>query len=340
MKVVGSGNTGCKLGVLFDENPILLSTAEQDSANFKGHRVHNFNDDGCGKKYGTGFKLWNTKLEDLENALKDITNDQVVVFSSLGGGSGSSSLQFISRILLEQGNDVLIAGVLPFKKEVVPPLANAVQSINSLIPLINDVSIMLFDNQTLLKEYDNDWTEVNASIIEKVNYAVNLITKHSGNGYSPMTIDKSELESVVFGGGFLDVSDSFLEERAPKFQFGRLDKETKNVLIAMFVDQKVHDSKMDEYHKILTGVQSKFAGRARNARMVPGIIRGRILESNSESGISDRAYVTIASGLNIDSYSAKIAKLRDEAVEKATAFSTRQKGKSIVTSKESKVLDI
>jgi len=341
MRTIGSGNCGSKLAVLFDEEAVLLSTADQDAANFRGQRVHKFNNDGCGKKFGTGLKLWNTRYSQLEYALEDITNDQVIVFSSLGGGSGSSSLQFISKILIEQGNKVLIIGVLPFKKEVVPPLANAVQALNSLLPFINDVSIMLFDNQILLKEYDNNWQKVNDSIIQKINYTVNLISKHSSDGYSPATIDQSELESVIFGGGFIDLSDNFLEEKPPKFAYGRLDKETKNVLIAMFVDEEIKSKELlEEYHNILTTVQSKYAGRARNARIVPGIIRGRIKDSNSERDIEDRAYITIASGLNVDKYSTKIEKLRDEAVEKATIFSTRQKGRKLVSNKDSKVLDI
>lgn len=340
MVVIGSGNAGMKLATLFDKKPILLSTAEQDTANFKEHKVHTFNTEGCGKKYGTGIKLWNTKIDELEEVLEDIKNDNVVLFSSLGGGSGSSSIQFISKILIEQGNKVLVCGVLPFKKEVVPPLANAVQSISSLMPLINDVSVVLFDNQVLLKENDNNWNYVNKAIVEKVNYAVRLIEKHSMDKYSPMTIDQSELESVVFGGGFLDISTSFLEEKPPKFQFGKLDKETKNLLIAMFVDEKVGDPALEDYHNILTGVQSKYATRARNARVVPGILRGRIKQTNSEQGITDRAYITIASGLSLDRYSIKIEKLKDEAIEKATVFSSRQKGKSLVSSKDSKVLDI
>ena len=152
MITIGTGNAGMKLAVLFDDNPLLISTAHQDSENFKKYKVKTFNSDGCGKKYGTGVKLWNRKKDELEEYLGRIQGQQVVLFSSMGGGSGSSSLQFISKILVELGNDVLVAGILPFKKEVVPPLANAVQSVNSLMPYINDISVMLFDNEALLKE--------------------------------------------------------------------------------------------------------------------------------------------------------------------------------------------
>jgi len=340
MTILGLGNCGMKISTLFEENPILISTAHQDSINFEDKKVYTFNDEGCGKKFGAGVKLWNRKHDELEEILGNIQGEQVVVFSSMGGGSGSSSLQFVSKILLELGNDVLIVGVLPFKKEALPALANAVQSVNSLMPLLNDVSIMLFDNQELLKEYDNDWTEVNDSIIRKVNYAVNLIDKHSVDGYSPITIDQSELESVVFGGGFVDVSDTFLEEKPPKFSYGKLDKDTKNLMIAMFVDEGVKDDKLEGYHKKLTEVQSKYAGRAKNARIVPGIIRGKILQSKSEEEVTDRAYVTIASGLSIDRYATKMEKLRDQAIEKATNFSAKIKGRKVVSSRETKILDI
>jgi len=340
MVVLSSGNTGSKLAVMFDKNALLLSTADQDTENFKDYNIRTLSNEGCGKKFGVGVKLWNRKHEKLEEILGNIQNEQVIVFSSMGGGSGSSSLQFISKILIELGNDVLIVGILPFKKEALPALSNAVQSVNSLMPIINDISVMLFDNQALLKEYENDWNEVNEAIIRKVNYAVNLIDKHSIEKYSPITIDQSELESVIFSGGFIDVSDSFLEEKPPKFQYGKLDKETKNLLIAMFVDEEVKDEDLEKYHTILTAVQSKYAGRAKNARLVPGIIRGKVLQSKSEEKITDRAYVTIASGLSIDRYATKMEKLRDQALEKATVFSSKIKGRKVVSNKETKILDI
>jgi len=340
MITVGSGNCGMKLATLFEDNPILISTARQDSENFKNYNVKTFTDEGCGKKYGTGVKLWNKNNDKLEEILGNIQNEQVIVFSSMGGGSGSSSLQFISKILIELGNKVLVIGVLPFKKEVVPPLANAVQSVNSLMPYINNISVMLFDNQSLLKEYENNWEDVNNAIIRKVNYAINLIDKYSVDGYSPLTIDQSELESVVFGGGFIDVSDTFLEEKPPKFQYGKLDKETKNLLIAMFVDEREKDEDLEKYHTKLTEVQRKYAGRAKNARVVPGIIRGKVIQSKAEEKITDRAYITIASGLSIDRYATKMEKLRDQAIEKATNFSNKIKGRKVVSNKETKILDI
>lgn len=340
MITIGVGNTGSKLAIMFDESPMLISTAEQDSLNFKGYNVYPIAKEGCGKKFGTGVRLWSEKIEDLKNILKEVKKEYVIIFSSLGGGSGSSSIRFLSEILVEQENEVLIVGILPFKKEVVPPLANAVQSISSLIPIINEVTVMLFDNQSLLKEYGNDWNDVNEKIIRGVNYAVNLLSNHSVDRYSPLTIDQSEVESVAFGGGFLDVSETFLEEKPPKFQFSNLDKETKNVMIAMFVDEKVDDDNIEKYHQILTEVQNKYVGRARNARVIPGIIRGKVLRSNSEEDIDDRAYVTVASGLNIEKYTKKLEKMKNDAIEKATAFSSKMSNKKMISNKDSKILDI
>ena len=154
------------------------------------------------------------------------------------------------------------------------------------MPMIIDLTIMLFDNDALLKEYGNDWNDVNDKIIRRVNYAVNLLSSHSHTKYSPLTLDQSEVESVAFGKGFLDVSEDFIEEANPKFQFGKIDRETKNLMIAMFVDDEVDDDDMEKYHKTLTDVMNKYSGRARNARVIPGIVRGKVLKTNSENGVT------------------------------------------------------
>lgn len=341
MIVIGAGNTGMRLASMFSKEAILISTAHQDSANFDKFNVNTFTEDGAGKRFGTGTSIWTRNEPKLREVLKDVINEKVVVFSSLGGGSGSSSLQFISRILVEQNNKTLVVGVLPYKKEINPPLSNAVQSVNALLPMISEISILLFDNDKLLKQYENDWIAVNNHIIKRVSFLTNLLDEYSVDKYSPLTIDASELESVVFGGGFVDVSDDFLEEINPKFTYGKISVDTKNLLIALFCDETLSDKKVDEYHRILTGVTNKFAGRAKNARFVTGIIRGKIEWSRAQDeSIKDRAYITIASGLGIEHYVKQIEKIRDDAMERATNFSSKVKVASIVSKKDVNILDI
>lgn len=339
MKVLGVGNTGMALASLFGDNPVLLSTAHQDSMNYKKHDVHTLTEDGAGKRFGSGLKIWTKNENRLKSVFENYVNDDIVIFSSLGGGSGSSSLSVISKLLLEQGNRILIVGVLPHRKEVNPPLANAVQSLNSLIPIIGDISVLLFDNQKLLKQYQNNWVKLNEHIIKRTKYVTNLIEEFSLDGYSPMTIDKSEHASVVFGGGFLDVTDTFLEDGNPKFDYGKLDGETKNLMVAMFIDKGASKSKVDEYHTTLTNVTNKVSSRARNARLIPGILRG-VVHWMKGDDLLDRAYVTIASGLNVDSYMKEIEKMRDDAMERATHYSTRNKVEKVVGKKETNILDI
>lgn len=342
MKVIGSGNTGMKLATMFDNtNPILISTAHQDSVNYKEYAVNTFTEDGAGKRFGTGLSIWAKNENKLRGVLQDVTNDRVVIFASLGGGSGSSSLSFISNILMEQGNKVLIVGILPHKKEINPPLANAVQSINGIMNVISDVSVILFNNEQLLKMFSNDWNSVNNHIIKRMTYLVNLLEQYSTDNYSPMTIDRSELDSVVFGGGFIDVTDDFLEERPPKFTYGKINPETKNLMVAMFVDNSVGEEQVDDYHRVLTNVTNKLAGRAKNARLVPGILRGKVEWSRSDDEtIKDRAYITIASGLGIEQYLTQIEKMRDDAMQRAEAFASKSKVGTLVSKKESNILDI
>lgn len=341
MITIGCGNTGMRLASMFSDVPILISTAHQDSANFEKFKVNTFTEDGAGKRFGTGLSIWSDNEQKLRDLFEEISNEKVVVFSSLGGGSGSSSLSFISKILLEKNNKILIVGVLPYKKEVNPPLSNAVQSVSSLMPIISDVSILLFDNNKLLKKFENDWRSINNLIVKRVSYLINLLSEYSVDKYSPLTIDTSELESVVFGGGFIDVSDDFLEEINPRFTYGKIDENTKNLLIALFCDLNVDDKKIDGYHKTLTTISNKFAGRAKNCRLITGILRGKIESSRSQdTNIVDRAYITIASGLSVNNYLKQIEKMRDDAMERATNFSTKTKVGSIVSKKDVSVLDI
>jgi Tubulin/FtsZ family, GTPase domain len=341
-KVIGSGNTGMLLATKFCDKPLLFSTAKEDAVNFNSkYNVKIFSRDGASKRFKVGEDIWKENIENIKRELNGIRNEKVIMFSSLGGGSGSSSLLPFSNILLENKCEVLIFGVLPYKKEVNPPLANASQALNSLMPIISNVSVMLFDSEKLLKLYENDWDLVDSHIIKRADYIVNLLRKYNNNDFSPLTLDQSELDSVIFGGGFIDFSDSFLEERFPKFEYGNLDKTTKNCLVAMYIDSSVPEKKLDTYSKGFTEILKKVSGRVTNARLIPGILRARVNISNSEDPkIWDRAYITIASGLNMDNYIKKISKLRDSALVKAKKFSKEYKGKNFIREKSESILDI
>lgn len=342
MIYIGVGNTGSTLAHMADKNAILFSTAIQDTNNFpRAKNIFTMSEDGASKRFKQGEVIWKENEERLKNILSKIKGEQVVVFSSLGGGSGSSSLQFFARILSEYGCRVLIVGVLPFKKEINPPLANSVQAINSLMPYINQVSVMIFDNTFLVKSFKNDWKKINEYIVSRVDQLTQMLSKYSVNLYSPLTIDQSELNSVVFGGGFIDISTTFLEESMPKFDYGFLDKKTKNCLIAMFVDKKESRDSVQSYHTVLTDVIEKISSKIPNSRMIPGILRGDISYTNSQDlSIINRCYITVASGLSIEKYMKKIEKLRDEAIKKASAYAEEEKTDKLIATKETKILDI
>jgi hypothetical protein len=95
----------------------------------------------------------------------------------------------------------------------------------------------------------------------------------------------------------------------------------------MIVDKQIENKDMREYHDRFTVVTDKIARKCPNARLIPGIIRGSINRTNSLSGIEDRAFFTIASGLNIDRYIGKLSKIRDIAIGKAIIFNEQEKNK-------------
>ena len=342
MIYIGVGNTGATLAYMADEDAILFSTAVQDTGNFPNAKnIFTVSEDGASKRFKQGETIWASNEEKLREILHSVKEKNVVIFSSLGGGSGSSSLQFMSKILLEYKCKVLIVGILPFKKEINPPLANSVQAINSLMPFVQKVSIMIFDNSDLVKRFENNWMQINTYIVTKVDQLINMLSKYSVNEYSPVTLDQSELNSVVFGGGFIDLSTSFIEEEMPKFDYGSLDKKTKNCMVAMFVDRSAKRERVQEYHTILTGVIDKLSSKIPNARMIPGILRGDVSYSNSSrESVNDRCYIVIASGLSIEKYMKKIEKLRDEAIKKAEAYAEVEKSDKLIAGKETRILDI
>jgi hypothetical protein len=342
MTTIGIGNTGMLLATMFSDDPLLFSTAKEDTLNFNGKKsVQVFSKEGASKRYRAGVNIWNENIDKVRESLDNIRNEKVILFSSLGGGSGSSSLYPFSSILVENNCEVLIFAVLPYKKEINPPLSNAVQALNSLMPIISKVSVMIFDNEKLMKMYDHDWGSINAHIIKRADYVINLLRTYNDEAYSPLTLDQSELDSVIFGGGFIDLSDTFIEEKVPKFEYGALDKTTKNCLVAMYVDSSVNDKKLDIYHNIFTENLGRIAGRVKNARLIPGILRAKVNRSNAElTKVVDRAYITIASGLSIDKYLAKISKIRDSAISKAKTFNKEYKGKTIIRERSSEILDI
>ena len=342
LRVIGSGNTGMILASIFTKKPILFSTAHQDTINFPNLDVNSFSENGAGKRFRVGARIWENNFERIEEILEDVRNEKVVIFSSFGGGSGSSSLNPISRALISNNNDVLIIGIMPYKKEINPPLANSVQALNSLMPLISKISVFIFDNEKLRKEHENNWEDIDRYIIKKTDYLVNLLRKYSSDDYSPLTIDQSELDSIIFGGGFVDLSDTFLEEDLPKFEYGKLDKTTKNCLVVMYVDYNIKGkSKINKYQDVFTPVMDKISSRVTNSRFIPGILRAKVIYSNSENKkIKDRAYITIASGLNIDKYIRKIERIRDLAMKKAMIFAEGYSGSKFIDRKDNKVLDI
>lgn len=340
-KVLGFGEVGMRLANLMSENAFLFSTAEQDSYAYrKSNNVFQFETVGGSKRFSAGRKIWEDKYDELKSSLKDIQNEKVHIFSSTSGGSGSSALEIVSRILLEQDNDVIIFATLPFEGEGLPALPNAVNCLQSLIPLIPKISVMLFDNQKLMNLFESDWHKINYYIVKRADFVVNLLSKYSLNEYTSQSLDESELDSVVYKGGFLDASDSFLEEEPPVLEFGKLDAKTKNVLMAMYVDVGVKKNEdVDRYQTILTDQIQALSKKAKNARIVSGMLRASVKKSGSNK-YNDRAYFLIASGLNSDKYLRHVEKMRDKALKKASAYAEKGKVENLASKKESKMLDI
>ena len=337
---IGIGEVGMKLANEFDDKAYLFSTAEQDSFLFKKKKIYQFETIGGSKRFSTGRRIWENKFDELKDVLKNVNNERVHIFSSTSGGSGSSSLEIITRLLLDNNNKVFIFATLPFDEEGLPALPNSVQCLQSLIPLLPRISVMLFDNQIMMKLFESDWVRINSYIVKRSDFVVNLLAKYSLDEYTSQSLDQSEIDSVVYEAGFVDASDSFIEEEEPVFEFGKLDNKTKNLLIAMYVDVGIKSKEgVDKYQTILTNQIQHMSKKVKNARIVSGMLRASVKKSGS-SKYSDRAWFLVASGLNPDKYLKHLERMRDKALKKAQAYAEKNKADDLASKKETKMLDI
>jgi len=146
-----------------------------------------------------------------------------------------------SKILLEQNCKVLIVGILPFKKEVNPPLANGVLALNNIMPIIDKVSVLIFDNEKLLKQYDGEWRKINVHIIQTVDYIINLLVKYNTDNYFLDDGDQISVSNILFEQNNIWFgTEEFITRENPEFNLGGLYR----------YDRKINWKRFSEYEDL------------------------------------------------------------------------------------------
>lgn len=350
--VIGAGQCGMKLAHKFykdyrtksDTQLLAFSTSTEDSVGIPKGSLVQVSNEGSGKKYTRGVDIWKSSTYDIDRALRPYREGDVLYFVSAGGGSGSSSIRYITDQLLRQKNRILLVMVLPFGYESLPFKPNALQALNSLqgAGLIDRVSVMLFDNDKLAKQYveieelDDERSVtyanldmINTHIVETTSFVLDMIDDyHDPKESSPFTIDELEHESVIFSSGYIGVDVRKEKPAAVKFDYGKIS-DAKNVIIAKAVSTKVSDYLVQQGTGSFLDTVKKISRKAKNARMMYGIIRTNKIE--------DGTYVIIANNLDVNKYTDKIKVKVADNIEHFREKSTRE---NVLNSNEAKLFDI
>jgi len=343
--ILGAGQCGMKLAHSYflafprpNQELIGLSTSTEDSVGIPKSSLVQIAVEGSGKKFSTGTDIWLNNFEKISYELSDITDSDIVYFSSTGGGSGSSSVRYISDIILteQKNNRVFLILVLPFAYENLPFKPNTLRCISAVqdTGYADKMSIMLFDNSRLAKIYFDDATnleKINQHIINHTSLILDLINVyHDPTKFSPFTIDEIEHESVIFSKGFIGIDTRVYGDTVTpvKFDYGKL-QDAKNIIIAKVVKLRDSDYLIRNNSGIFLERVKSISRKAKNARIMYGIVR--------TDKIADATYIIIANNLDINNY---IGKVRGNVERNVESFLAKDQREKILTTKEKNLFDI
>jgi hypothetical protein len=351
--ILGAGQCGMKLASEFfhtynktADSLINLSTSSEDSVNIPKTGLVQVAREGSGKKFSHGESLWRNNQSVLNTKLATVRGADVIYFASAGGGSGSSSIRYVSDILLKNDNRIFLVLVLPFDYENLPYKPNALQTLSRLQDdgYTSMMSVLLFDNEQLAKRYVDvevvdgereikrpNLEQINNHIISTTSIVLDLVRRyHIQNKYTPFSIDELEHESVVFSKGFIGVDFKNYDDGPAnvKFDYGKIS-DCKNVVLAKAVRLKETDYLIDQSTGRFLDVVRKLSKKAKNARVMSGIIR--------TNEIDDGTFVVIGNNLDVAKYINKTKTRVGANIEQFRQQSEREK---IFNSEEASVYDI
>lgn len=350
--IIGAGQCGMKLAHKFysdfceksSTDLVAFSTSTEDSVGIPARHLVQVSKEGSGKKYTRGSDIWKSSTDSIERALRPHKNAEAIYFVSAGGGSGSSSVPFILDELVRRNNKVVLVMVLPFGYETLPFKPNALQSLNTLqlSNFLDKVSVLLFDNDRLAKQYvevedlGNERTAtyanidmINTHITRTTSFLLDMIRKyHDPNKTSPFTIDELEHESVIFSNGYIGVDVRKENPASVKFDYGKIS-DAKNVIVAKVASPRTTDYLIQQSTGSFLDVVKRVSRKAKNARMMYGIIR--------TDKIQDGTYIIIGNNLDVSKYTSKIKAKVGENIER---FRQKDVREDVLSDNEAQMFDI
>jgi hypothetical protein len=228
--LIGCGQAGARSSVTFAEsfgisNTLLFNTTKDDS-----YKELNILKNENGDEFGSGRNPMYT-LENVipinedfikQKVVKSVAGcNSVILFTSLGGGSGSAiSYHIIKNILIpmKETNEnlkIYLVGILGFKHEGNPVCSNGIAMLNMFYSLTKDISIFPVQNDISYEEgTENTFDTTNKKIVDTIFNVLDyeyFLGKHKSDGIG--TLDLREFQRVTGpSNGFLSYISSSLDE--------------------------------------------------------------------------------------------------------------------------------
>jgi len=177
MIVIGSGNTGAKLALLFDENALLFSTAEQDSNNYLDKNIVVISKKGASKRFNSGVKIWDRNYEKLRETLDEIEDENVIIFSALGGGCFTPDMEVLTNNGYKKIKDIEVGELVLTK--------------NNTFEKVLDVYKKEWNDKIIIIELEND-------IVLKCTPDHKILVRRDGEKIYVKAEDLNESDDLVF----------------------------------------------------------------------------------------------------------------------------------------------
>jgi len=219
--IIGSGQAGCRLASAYrekfeyDENNVLLFNTASDDAMAKLTLLQEGGQyEGSGRNpLVTLEKIVPPNTSVIKHKIREILNRRVktvILFNSMGGGSGSAiNYHIMKDILIPHTNtpiNIVCIIVFPFAAEGNPCNSNALAMLNMYYSLCNDITIIPVENDIAYERgVSNTFDKTNEKISNQINMMINYDNfvgepKVGGIG----TLDKREFSRIIApSGGFL-----------------------------------------------------------------------------------------------------------------------------------------
>jgi len=211
--IVGSGQAGSRLAETFYElgyEAVALNTAKQDLEQIKLPEVNklflDYSIGGASKDRGIGASAAELHKDSIYDLIKDKLGDsQVFVFcTSLGGGSGSGSIETVLSVLSIMEKPIVVITVLPMMNEDAQTKSNALEALSDLSKMVQNKTIhnlIVADNTKIEAIYHDvnllDFYEVsNKAIVEPLD----VFNTYSAMSSKVKSLDGMELLKILIDG--------------------------------------------------------------------------------------------------------------------------------------------